>query len=130
MIFSYRFISNSLGASNVDMREYAGEKNIQLIDKYQNNIEMIINKSLGYVVDDKKNLRSRNVYRSFSVHVLRRCVWRAFVIVCWLLVTVVGTQKGQLPTNAVGNAHESGRMGRSVRSAEIRHFFCFDLASS
>ncbi len=57
MISSYRSISNSLGASNVDMREYAAEKNIQLINKYHGNIEMIINKSLGCVVDDKKNVR-------------------------------------------------------------------------
>ncbi len=91
---------------------------------------MIINKSLGYVVDAKKNLRCRNVYMNFSVYVLRRCVWRASAIVCLLLVPVVGTQKGQVATNAVESALESGRMGRSLRSAEIRHFFCFDLASS
>ncbi len=75
-ISSYRSISNSLGALTVDIGEYAGEKNIQIIYKCGNNIEVIINKLLGCVVDDTKNLRCRNVYMSFSVHVLRRCVWR------------------------------------------------------
>ncbi len=130
MILSYRSISNSLGASNFDMREYAGKKNIQLINKYHGNIEVIINKSLWCVVDDKKNLRCRNVYMSVSVHVLRRCVGRVLAILYCLFVTVVRTQKGQVATNAVENASESGRMGRIVRSAEFRRFFRFDLASS